>query len=52
MLPSLLSTSALSLVWRPCAPCCIAMPRDSTQRCAYIDCKKTTDKPSFGTSTS
>jgi hypothetical protein len=24
------------------------MPRDSTLRCAYLDCKKTTDKKSFG----
>ena len=24
------------------------MPRDSTQRCAYIDCRKTADKSAFG----
>ena len=41
------SIIAVSLVWRRFAPFA-QMPRESTLRCAYADCKKTTDKSSFG----
>ena len=37
----------MSLVLRRVAPF-VLMPRESTKRCAYIDCNKTTDKSSFG----
>jgi hypothetical protein len=44
---SLPSTIAVSSVLRIDAHF-VQMPWESTKRCAYIDCKKTTDKRSFG----
>ena len=37
------STTAVSSVWRRVAPFVLTL-RESTRRCAYRDCMKTTDK--------